>query len=241
MTRAGTAVGTKVGSRIKVREGSTTSTMEVYRDVTVGDGDPVAIEVIQGRSYVSGRLYTAPPVTPPDPAEDKAPDNKPKLITGNTTFEPIETRTYRGGRWIRDTTDMFQGYFGGANNAGVAFYGEQLRDLKGATIQRARMTIQRIAGGDVGLKQTMLRLVRQKKRPAGAPDMEEDTDGPLLNVGDLDPVFVIPNSWITAMANNTRGGIAVYTSSGNPLMRFSGLGTYSPSFSLDIDWKRLSD
>lgn len=238
MGTIGTAVGTKVGSTIKIREGNYTSTVEVCRGVTIGDGDLALMESVNGKRYVIGVALTGAPPPRKKYSDDDDPDPKPKVVTGDSTFTPIETRTYRAGKWLRDTSDLFQGDFGGLNT-GVAFFGDQIKTLKGSTIQRITVNLTRIPGGNPFAQTPTLWLVAQKKRPSGAVTRTDDFGGPSLSVGDSFPNFVLPDSWGTALANGTAGGIAVYDGDGAPVMRFAGMGTSSAAFTLRIDWKRL--
>lgn len=233
----GTAVGTKVGSTIKVRVGSTVNTVQVARDLTVADGDLLLMESVNSRYYAHARVQVAAPA-PRNNQEDDNPDPNPKTTTGSDTFPPIETRTWTG-KWRTDSTDVWQGNFSG-NGIGTVFYGKQMKSLKGATILKASFEVIRINGGIYTPETTTMRLVTQLKKPSGAPTLTSTATGPTLNVTEEDPSFDVPNSWITSMANGTAGGIAFYDSGGSPYVRFAGRGTYQPAFSLTVDWKRTS-
>lgn len=239
MASQGIALGAKVGSKVNVRIGKTTVSVEVLRDVTVANGDIVLMETVRGKRYVIGRCLTAAPPEAPESKTDHDPAPKPKVITDTTNVVPVTTRTYLNGRWRFDTQDMWQGNFSGGNNIGVAFYSNQMKQFKGATILKAWLNVTRMPGGSVTDQTATLWTVTEKNRPSGAPTLSGSFTGPTLGVGDSNPDFVVPNSVITSMANGTYGGLAVYDDDGSPTMRFAGVGTYSPAFTLTVTWKRL--
>lgn len=239
MTTQGIAQGAKVGSKVNVKVGNKTFSAEVLRDVTVASGDIVLMETVRGKRYVIGRCFTAAPPAPSETKHDPEPDPKPKVVTDTTNIAPITTRTYKDGHWRFDTTDLWQGDWGTGENIGVAFYGDQLKQFKGATILKAWLNVTRVPGGSVSAQTATLWSVTQKKRPSGSPTLSGAFTGPSLAVGDSNPDFVIPNSVITSMANGTYGGLAVYDADGSPTMRFAGIGTYSPAFTLTVTWKRV--
>jgi hypothetical protein len=237
MAVVGQAVGAKVGNTVVVRRGKTLSTVRVARDLTVADKDNLLLVAVNGTYIAVARTDLAASAARKID-EDDEPDAKPKLVTGTTVIAPIETRTYRNGAWKKDTSDLWQGNVGGGLNTGVAFFGEQVRQLKGSTINRVRMNVTRIPGGSVSAQTSTLWLVTQKKRPSGAATLTSSTTGPVLAVGESNPNFDVPTAWITSMANNTAGGLALYDADGSPVMRFAGIGTHSPAFTLTIDWQR---
>lgn len=233
----GQAVTSKSGNTVKVRRGKTVTTVRVARDLAVASGDNVYMESVNGTYLVVARTDLAAS-SPRRVEEDDEPDAKPSTVYGYTIVVPVTTRTYLNGRWRFDTTDMWQGSFSGGNNTGVAFYGDQMKQFKGSTILKATLDVTRVPGGSVTSQTATMWSVTEKTRPSGSPTLSGSFTGPSLAVGDTNPDFAVPLSVITDMANGTYGGLAVYDADGSPTMRFAGMGTYSPAFTLSIGWMR---
>lgn len=232
----GRATAAKVGSIAAVEINGTVVNVQVARDVTVAADDIVIIERTENLWVVTGRLFTA---AAPNPS-----GNGGGVPTGGTSganpFAPVETRSYRSSGWRTDTTDIYQGQYGGwGNHTGCAFYGSGPRSLAGSTVTAASIAVRRNgAGGITAPQATTLWLVTQSTRPGGAPTLTSSTAGPTLGWSQQNNAFAIPVAWAQAMVNGTAGGLAIYTAGGSPYVILSGNGTWGPSFTLSISWTR---
>jgi hypothetical protein len=231
------AAAAKSGDTVSVWVNGTTTTVKCARDLTVAQNDLLLIQRT-GMWWVAVQRLGTAAVTPPD-SQGQAPDPKPAVVTGNTPFGPVETRSYRNGSWRTDNDDVYQGSYGGAgNHTGCAFYGSGPRSLAGATVLGAAIQVRRANGGGITAPQgTTLRLVTQATRPGGAPTLGASTAGPSLGWRGVTS-FGLPASWAQAMVDGTAGGVAFFTSSGSPYVIFDGRGGYPPAFTLTINWSR---
>lgn len=227
----------KSGETVDVWINGVIVTVKCARDITPSQFDLLLI-VRNGMYWVAvARLGTAA-VTPPT-GQGGAPDPRPPVTYGTSTFGPVETRSYRSLGWRTDNDDVYQGQYGGnGNHTGCAFYGSGPRSLAGATVTSAYIQVRRKNGGGITAAQgTTLRLVTQTTRPAGAPTLTSSTGGPSLAWGQVQ-AFGIPISWAQSMVDGTAGGLALFVSGGSPYVIFDGRGSYGPSFSLTIQWQR---
>ena len=231
-----TATAAKSGSTVTANINGEVTTVQVARDLSVASGDVLLIHQVGAQWFASARVYAAAPAAVEN---DAPPAPKPSVVTGKLVVSPVDTRSYKGGSWRTDTTDVLQGEYGGtANNTGTVFYGTKPRSLAGATVTAAKIRVRRVRGGAFAAQATTMRLVTQATRPGGAPTLTSSTSGPSLAVGATNDSFTIPDSWAQAMVDGTAGGIAFYDADGSPYVRFAGRGTWSPAFTLTISWRR---
>ena len=173
------------GGVATVDVGTASLVVNVVRGLTPAVGDIVLIAKQGSARWLQSILFTTPPPTPVEPP-DVPPPPAPTVVTGSTVITPVETRTYRDGRWRTDTDDVIQGLAPGSgygNNTGAVFYGKAPRSLSGATVTSARLRVARARGGDFAARAPTLRLITQSTRPAGYPTLGASTTGPALAVG----------------------------------------------------------
>jgi hypothetical protein len=212
-----------------------TFTANVVKGLTLAVNDVVLVARVGSLWYVFAITKTTAPT--PELTNPVIPTPKPTVKTGRLTVAPVETRTYRDGKWRTDTDDVLQGSYGGyGNSTGVAFYGSLPRTLAGKTVTAARIRVRRERAGDFAKQTSTLRLGTQRTRPAGNVTLGASTSGPRLAVGETNDSFAIPNSWAQAMVDGTAGSLAVFTSSGAPYMRFAGKSSYGPAWTMTIYW-----
>lgn len=218
------------------------TTIEVARDLSVVAGDAILVAKYGDRAQwvaVARLGVSAPPIVTIDPAPAPPPP-KPVITTGSLVVSPVETRSYRSGKWRTDNDDVYQGQYGGnGNHTGCAFYGTKPRSLAGATVTRAVIKVRRLdAGGLNAAQNTTMRLVAERFRPADAPTLGSVDPGPSLRRGETDNSFDIDPSWAQAMVDGSAGGIGFFDGSGSPYVIFAGRGSWSAAFTLTIYWKR---
>lgn len=238
-TRLATALAAKSGSTVSADIDGTTTTIQVARDLTVASGDVLAVFRFGSQWFALARAFTAATTIPLD--NDPPPPPKPTVVTGTTTISPVETRSYRSSGWRTDTTDVYQGQYGGwGNHTGVAFYGSKARSLDGATVTGATVRIRRPNKGGAAAAQALtLHLVTQATRPGGAPTLGSSTSGPSLKWGETE-TFTLPDSWGQALVDGTAGGLAVYEADGSPYVILSGRSSWSPAFTITLNWTRTT-
>lgn len=242
--RPGGVTGDALLATVSV-SGSTTITVVVndtevvvngLRGTTYAVGDVAPILRIGSQWWALGRAFAAPTTLPQNPS---APAPKPPVVAGSLVVSPIETRSFRPNfGWRTDNTDVYQGEFNAGNHTGCSFYGSKPRSLSGATVTSARIRVRRDRGGVFAAQATTMRLMTNATRPAGAPTLTSSTAGPSLAVGSTNNSFAIPTSWAQSMVDGTAGGLAVFDADGSPYVRFAGRGTWSPAFTLTINWRR---
>lgn len=232
-----TATAAKSGSTVTAVVNGISTTVQVFRDLTVATGDVIVVERIGSQWVALGRMFTAAPATP---INEVPPPSQPSGITGTTVFGPVETRSYRNGAWRTDNTHVYQGsYGGGGNHTGAVFYGAPPQSLAGAVVTGSAIIVRRQAGGAFAAQQTTMRLMTEATRPGGAPTLTSSASGPNLAVNQaLTGGFSVPTSWAQSMVDGTAGGLAFFTSSGSPYVVFSGLGDWGPAFNLIVSWTR---
>lgn len=237
-TLTGVATAAKSSGTVTVDVGGYTVTALANRDVTFAAGDLVIITKVGSQWHVLTRYGTAAITDPP--ISEPAPNPKPPTTTGTLVVAPVETRSYRTSfGWRTDNTDVYQGEYGGnGNHTGAVFYGTKLRSLTGATVTDAKVRVRRVPGGMYAAQTTTIRLMTNVTRPAGAPTLTSTTTGPSLAVGATNDAFDVPNSWVQEMVNGTAGGLAFFDADGSPYVRFAGRGSWSPAFTLTVDWQR---
>lgn len=234
-TIIGTATAAKSGSTVTAVVNGITVTVQVSRDLTVASGDVLMLNKYGASWYAIGRLFASAPANPLNPS---VPPVNPPTTSGKLTVSAVETRSYRNGSWRTDDTDVRQGQYGGnGNHTGVAFYGPAPRSLAGATVTSATAVIRRGGGGAFAASASTMRLVTEATRPAGAPTLGSSTTGPSLAVN-TQTTFTIPTSWAQAMVDGTAGGLGFFVAGATPWIVFTGIGTYGPSFTLNINWTR---
>lgn len=213
--------------------------IQVARGLVVAVGDVLTVSRYGSTWVANSRLYAVSPVVI-DPV-NQAPPTKPTTVTGRTSFSPFETRSYRSSGWRTETTDVYHGQYGGwGNHTGCAFYKRAPRSLDGATVTRATVKARRPSGtgGSYAAGATKLWLISNSVRPAGAPTIiGSDTSGPNIGAGQTATV-TIPDSFGQALVDGTAGGLALFDSDGSPYTIFAGKGTWSPAFTLTLDWYR---
>jgi hypothetical protein len=232
----GTATAAKSGSTVTAIVNGITTTIQIARDLVVASGDVLLINKYGSQWVAVQRLFTAAPAATLNPG---VPAVNPPTTSGYILVSPNETRSFRNGAWRTDDTDVRQGQYGGnGNHTGAVFYGTAPRSLSGATVTSATITVRRASGGAFGASATTMRLMTQATRPSGAPTLGATTAGPSIPVGTTLGAFAIPTSWAQNFVDATAGGIAFFAAGATPWVVFTGLGTYSPSFTLRINWTR---
>lgn len=253
--RIGTAIGIAVSvpssNAVLVNIGGTTATIRVIDGVTVALNDTVLITRHGANRFVTGVVKPVPasPLTldinAAPPPSDSSPSPKPSVRIGTLICAPVQTATYRDGKWRDDlnapvnSADLLQGIWPGfGQNTGCAFYGTKPRSLAGATVTGAYIKVRRLSAGVFGAQHPTLRLTTQATRPGGAPTLNESTTGPSLAVNTSTLKFSIPVSWGQAIVNGTRGGIAVFANGSTPYMKFAGRSSWSAAWFLTLVWRR---
>jgi hypothetical protein len=234
------ATAAKSGDTVAVWMNGTTVTVRCARDITPAANDVLLLQR-NGLYWVAVARLGTGAVTPPT-GNQSAPDPKPAVVTGTSTFGPVETRSYRYSTyigWRTDNDDVYQGQYGGQGlHSGCAFYGSGPQSLSGSTVTGAYIQVRRkSAGGITAAQTTLLQLVTEKTRPAGAPTLTANTTGPSLAWGQT-AAFGIPVAWAQALVNGTSGGLGIYVAGGSPYVILDGRSHYGPSFSLTIAWSR---
>ena len=231
-----TATAAKSGSTVTALVNGVNTTVQVARDLTVASGDVLVVQRIGAQWFALVRVWTAAPAAT-DP--EGSPQPKPPVTTGTLVVSPVETRSYRSSYGWRDSTDVYQGEYGGwGNHIGAVFYGSKPRSLAGATVTGASVRVRRVSGGTYAAQTTTLRLMTQATRPSGSPSLTSSTSGPSLAVGATTNSFTVPTSWVQGMVDGTAGGLAIYESDGSPYVVTAGRGTWSPAWTLTITWRR---
>lgn len=234
-----TAKTAKSGTTCTATVGDTDVTVQVARDLTVAALDTILIGRVGSQWFVVQRYYTAPATLPDN---DPAPPPKPDVKTGTLVVSPVETRSYRNTfyvGWNMDTTDVYQGEYGGNGlYTGCVFYGSKPRSLAGATVQSATFRVRRLTGGTYAAQASTMRLMTNSVRPGGAPTLTSSATGPRLAVNTTFDTYAIPASWAQQMVDGTAGGIAFYVAGGSPYIRFAGRNSWSAAFTLSIKWQR---
>jgi hypothetical protein len=242
----GTATTTVSSGQCSATVGDALVSVMVARDLTVAVGDVLLIARQGSARWAIARLFTAAPPPPPD--NDTGPAPKPAQVFGTLVVAPVTTQTFRNSKWRTDDVDVLQGVAPGSsfgNNTGCAFYGSKPRSLVGATVTRATIRVRRDQGGIFAAQTATLWLVTQATRPAGAPTLTSSTTGPSLPaIGTAaqrtSNAFPVPTSWVQDMVDGTAGGLAVHVADGSPYIRFAGKGSWSPAWTLSIDWSRVT-
>lgn len=229
------ATAAKSGTTVTANVNGVVVTVQVERDTSVASGDALIIVKIGAEWVAIGRYKGAAPANPGNPTP---PDPKPPVVAGTLVVAPVETRSWRPSSWTQSgDDDVYQGNYGFGNNTGSVFYGGTPRSLAGATVLSASVQVRRIRGGAFAAQSTTMRLITEATRPSGAPTLNDSTAGPFMAV-DQQATFPIPTSWAQSMVDGTRGGIAFFESDGAPYVKFAGRGSWSPAFTMTINWQR---
>lgn len=234
-TLLATATDAKTGSTTTAVIDGVTTTIQVARDLTVAAGDLLLVHRVGAQWFASSRHY-ASAVGEVD--NDVAPDPQPATYAGILVVAPVDTGSYRSSGW-RSDTDVRQGEYGGSgNHTGAVFYGGKPRSLAGATVVAASIAVRREVSPSFGATATTMRLVTEATRPSGAPTLTDSTTGPSLAVRETDAAFAIPTGWAQDIVDGNAGGIGFYDADGSPYVVFAGRGSWSPAFTLTINWQR---
>lgn len=227
-----------VSGRCLVDIGGNRTEVDVLPRITALVGGQSVILTYNGsKPYLTDITGTPDAPTIPNPP---SPSPKPPVVSGTSTFTPIETRSYRSSGWRSDNTRIYQGEFGSnGNHTGCIFYGTQLRVLNGYTITAASIRMRRPAntGESYGNLSSTMRLMTNATRPAGAPTLTSSTTGPNIKAG-VTTTFPVPASWIAAIAAGTAGGLAFFESDGDPYFYFDGKSEWSSACALTVLWQR---
>jgi hypothetical protein len=232
----GTVTNTKSGGTVSAIVNGVTVIVQIARDLTVAAGDVVLINKYGAQWVAVQRLYTA---APGSTGNAPTPPVNPPTTSGRLTLGAVETRSYRtSGGWRTDDSDVRQGQYGGnGNHTGCVFYGNGPRSLAGATVTSAYILARRGAGGVFAAQTSTMRLVTESTRPSGAPTLTSTAGGPSLAVN-TQTNFIIPTAWAQSMVDGTAGGLGFFVAGATPWIIFTGIGTYSPSFTININWTR---
>ncbi len=242
----GTATSVVSSGQCTATVGDADVSVLVVRDLTVAVGDVLLIGRLRSSPVAVARLFTAAPPAPPDNTPGPAP--KPAVVTGTLVVAPVTTQTFRGGKWRTDDPDVLQGVAPGStfgNNTGCAFYGSKPRSLAGATVTGATIRVRRLGGGIFAAQTATLWLVTEATRPGGAPTLTSSATGPSLpaigtEAQRTNNAFTIPTSWAQDMVDGTAGGLAVFQADGQPYIQFAGKASWSPAWTLTIEWSRTT-
>jgi hypothetical protein len=252
-TTVGKAMSTPTGNAVLASIQGVTVTVRIIAGVSVTVGDTVLMAKYNQSWFVLGVIRQAPVIAPPPdatpppapPANKPVPSPKPTVRTGRLIIAPVQTATYRDGKWRPDVAggtnggDTLQGVYAGyGNNTGCAFYGTKPRSLAGATVTKATIRVRRLRAGVFAARATTLRLVIQPTRPGGAPTLGASAGGPSLAVDKQNDSFSVPNAWAQAMVDGTAGGLAIFTPSGSPYVRLAGRASWSAAWTLTINWQK---
>jgi hypothetical protein len=224
------------GGTVSTQFGDVITNVNVPRGMVVSSGDLMLVIGVGSQWFVSSLVYSASAVVPENPTSP--PPTAP--ATGTLVVSPVETRSWRTTYgWRTDNTDVYQGEYGGwGNHTGCVFYGDKPQSLAGATVNSATVRVQRLSAGIYAAQPTTMRLMTEKTRPSGTVTLTSSTSGPSLAVGATNDAFTVPASWVQSMVNGTAGGLAFYDADGSPYVRFAGRGSWSPAFTLTINWTR---
>ena len=245
----GVAQGSASASKtVSVRFLGTTITCRIGRGVTVASGDIVLVVRSGHELMVLERFHAAAPSGESDDLNDYPPNPWDSVQSGSSVIHPIKTRTYReGAGWRTDTDDLFHGKWGSYNSAGCAFYGDKPKSLQGAEVLSAKIKVKRDAGSDwaprseeVTLKRiTQTNLTRAMVHDDTGPDyVAGTTTGPRLDPSES-KTFTIPTSWGQSIIDGAAGGLAINSNTEHPKARLDGRGSWGPSFTLLLTWRRV--
>lgn len=166
----------------------------------------------------------APPAPPPAPPQ-----------TGTSAFSPIDSATWRDGKWRTDTPVVAQGtYPGYGANSGSYFYGSgPASTLAGATVTGCRVFLVRESGGVFAAQQINLHLHSSPTRPGA--DVTR-THGPLTTISlprGGSGWFDLGAGWGAALAAGS--GLSI---TGNPYVNLAGYTQHAMAGQIHIDWQR---
>lgn len=226
-----TAVGTQAVTLNVDGASLTLPALTTPSGYAIGDSVLVARDGASG-GWVLGKIgstVTAPaaPVTP----------TQPSVSLRERTVLPYFTGTYRGGKW-RDTSDLYQGDYGGFGlNTGAAYYGTQIYALGAVTASphSAYLTYRRQSGGTYAAQIPTMRLLAAGTKPAGAPVLGTSSAGTAVAVGNV-ATWELPGAWVTALLNGTAGGIAINSASSTPYIVLDGLADYAAAMALTFSY-----
>lgn len=228
---------------LSVTVNGTTVLARATRDLTVAIGDVVLLTRINNQPVAFSRMFQAAPAAPDTEQTTPPPKPQPEVVTGTTVLAPSFTGSYRNTVWVgwrSDNDSIYQGeYNSNGRHVGVALYGNAPRALAGVTVLSASIRAKRLQGGDFAKRQTTLRMVTNKTKPAGAPTLTgSDANGPNLAVNTSDTTIAIPTAFAQALVDGTAGGLGIYESDGSPYVKLAGRSDWSQAFTLTIKWKR---
>lgn len=206
---AGTVVVTLDGSSM------TLPALASYASPTVGD----VVEVLwQGsRGVVLGRSV---PVSAPPPAPIAGDTGAPSLspVQGSTVIvRPIDTQTWRGGKWRTDTTDIVQGNSSWGINHGFFFYGSALDSVPPGW---TKLTVWLHATADFSSPRTLrFRLHGARTRGASKPATSSTWAGPMWAPGQVGEVDITAGA--AGIADTP--GLALVSDSSLDYLRLHGI------------------
>lgn len=233
--RVGEVTAGLSGGRITVLVDESSLKLPSVRGYTPTVGDQVLVLLRGQGGYVVGALGSAPPPppAPEDPVNPWKPPPPEDPVKGSDPFKPVFTGSYRGG-WRGDTRNLYQGDWSGRGvNTGAAYFGLGPRGLRGATATRVRITLERLSGGIYGGQSPTLRLLTDKKKPAGAPaEVGPSTAGPSLDIGER-RTFDLPVAWGQSMIDGNSGGVGIRVAGSSPYIQLNGARIV-----LRIDWRK---
>lgn len=210
------------------------------RGVTTSAGDIVLGMRSKNEIVIVERLHATAPSG--DTMDNEYPPNPwPSVQAGRTVIHPVETRSYRDSLgWRKDTLDLFQGDWGGHNHAGCAFYGKKPAAIFGVEVTKAWIKVKRDAHSlwDPSLPLTLKRFTDKIRSNEGPSYLSGTEIGPKLARGETEN-FVIPDSWAQDIVDGTAGGLAIHSNTGSPKARLDGRGSWGPSFTLTVEWRRV--
>lgn len=244
MVTRGIAQGAVSGQTVMVKFAGAVIKCRTLRSVTTAAGDIVLCARLGLELVVVEKMFDAPRGTDPsDPGSSFPPNPWKSVQTGKSTFRPIETRSYRDSLgWRKDTDDTLQGDWGGNNHKGCAFYGNGPSSLGGAEVLNAWVKVKRQSGSSWSTHEaTTLKRFPEKKRPSGDTDVSfigGTATGPRLSQGESED-FQLPDSWGQELVDGTAGGLAIHTNTNDPKARLEGRGSWSPAWTLIIEWRRV--
>lgn len=234
----GYATAAPSSNAVSVLVGSQLITAQCPQGFVCVANDPLVLGKIGAAWIVVDRYFTAVG----DTSGTAAPEPPPLSSTGQNTFKPTRTVSYRSGGitgWRSDNDRVYQGEYGGnGNHTGCAFYGTQVATLTGATVTSAFIKASRVSGGAYAAEPTTMVHITETSKPSGAPTFGGSYSGPSLAVGATNTKFMIDTSLAQGLVDGTWGGIGFHVSSGSPYVVFAGLSDYSGAFALTINWTR---
>lgn len=245
----GVAMGAVSSTKtVQVRFLGTTITCRAGRGVATAAGDIVLVIRSKNELTVIERFHASAPTGESDDLNSYPPNPWDSVKSGSSVIHPVKTRSFRdSGGWRNDTDDLLQGKWGANNNAGCAFYGKKPQSLIGAEVLSAKIKVKRDPGSKWSTNEpttlkriTQTNLTRKMVKDDTGPDFVSGTiDGPKLRPSEAES-FTLPKSWGQDLVDGVAGGLAIHTNSEDPQARLEGRGSWGPSFTLSLTWRRVT-